>query len=389
MFDCIVIGGGAAGVFAAIQNPSAKILLLEKGPKLLAKVLCTGGGRCNLTNACYDLKELASHYPRGAKELLGPFHRFGPREMIDWVEGRGVSLKTEEGKRVFPISDRAETIVDLLKKELEQSGVEVRCGVEVGDISLSNGVYRLGPDLEAKALIIATGSSPDGYRWAKQLGHTVVDPIPSLFALQLENNPLRALTGRSCHRARVAIGKFVGEGPLLITHFGLSGPAILQISSKASRYLYEREYRAPITINWLPHLSKEQIIEELLRMKRSIPQKLFENQNPFSFSRKLWAFFGEDKKWEETSHKKLFAIAEKLCRDSYTVVGRSIHKEEFVTCGGVSLKEIDFRTMQSKCSSNLYFAGEILDIDGLTGGFNLQSAWTTGYIAGQFARFLV
>jgi len=356
LFDCIIIGGGAAGVFAAIQNKSAKSLLLEKGPTLLAKVLCTGGGRCNLTNACYDLKELISHYPRGGKELLGPFHRFGPREMIDWVESRGVSLKTEEGRRVFPVSDRAQTIVDLLKEELEHSS--------------------------------ATGSSPDGYKWAKQLGHTIVEPVPSLFALELAE-PFRSLSGCSCPFVRVTIGEFVAEGPILITHFGLSGPAVLKLSAQAARYLYEKKYRAPISINWLPHLTKEQVIDELLHMKRSASQKLVQSQNPFSFSKRLWGLFSKDTTWGEISHKELRKIAEKLCGDSYNVVGRSIHKEEFVTCGGVCLKEIDFRTMQSKCSPNLYFAGEILDIDGLTGGFNLQSAWTTGYIAGQLSTLFV
>jgi len=387
VFDCVVIGGGAAGVFAAIwakkKKPSAQVLLVEKSSSLLTKVLCTGGGRCNLTNACFDRKELVSHYPRGARELLGPFSRFGPREMIEWIESRGVSLKTEEGGRVFPASDQSKTIVDLLKKELEENGVEVCFGVDIETIVFSNDLYRLGPDLQAKAVIIATGSSLDGYRWAQSLGHTVIDPVPSLFALQLENNPLRSLMGCSCSSARVSIGTFVQEGPLLMTHFGLSGPAVLKLSSMAARYLHERNYCATITINWLPDVTKQEVVEALFRTKERAFQKLFETHNPFSFSRKLWSFFGERKKWGEFSHKQLRSIAEKLTSDRYTVVGRSLHKEEFVTCGGVNLKEVDFRTMQSKISPNLYFAGEVLDIDGLTGGFNLQSAWTTGYIAGS------
>jgi len=388
MFDCIVVGGGASGVFAAIQakdaDPSSRILLVEKGPKLLSKVLCTGGGRCNVTNACFEAFDLISHYPRGAKELLGPFHRFGPREMMSYLESRKVSLKVEAGQRVFPTSDQSETIVDLLEKELHRKKVEVRCEVDIEKITHENGTYRLeNTALETPSLIIATGGNSAGYKWAEELGHTIITPVPSLFALKLKNNPLKALSGVCCESVQVRIGDFAQEGSLLITHFGLTGPAVLKLSSQAARRLHEQKYQADIEINWLPLLKEDQIFEKLILMKQAAPKKLFATQNPFSFSKSLWAIFSENKRWGELSQKKLREVAKKLCHDRYAVNGRSVHKEEFVTCGGVCLKEVDFKTMESKICPNLYFAGEILDIDGFTGGFNLQNAWTTGYLAGR------
>jgi len=370
-FDLIIVGGGAAGIFAAlaakIAHPKASVLLIEKTAVLLAKVRISGGGRCNVTHACFEPMQLVKNYPRGEKELLGPFHRFQPRDTIEWFEARGVQLKTEKDGRIFPITDRSETIIRCLLSEAKKLGVEIRTTTRIEKIEpgfllkLQN-----GETLHCKRLLLATGSNHEGYAWAQAFGHTIQKPVPSLFTFNVPTSPLKEQSGISVDPVKL---QFTGSslsqtGPLLITHFGFSGPAALKLSAWAARFLFEKEYRANLIINWLPDYSQEEIIQQL----KTSP-------TPFKFAKNLWKMLA--------SEKSPLALAQKLQADIYAVDGKTTHKEEFVTCGGVTLKEVDFKTMQSKLCPGLFFAGEILDIDGVTGGFNFQSAWTTGFIAGS------
>jgi len=384
MYDLIVIGGGAAGVFAAAtahaENPSTRIALLEKSAVLMAKVKVSGGGRCNVTHACFDPKELIQNYPRGGKELLGPFFKFQPRDTIAWFQERGVDLKTESDGRMFPVTDSSQTIIDCLKKALGSVEVHYRQKVE----TIEPG-FKIGP-LQTRRLILATGSSSDGFRWAEQLGHTIQKPVPSLFAVNIPNSPLHELSGITLDDVEVSSGPFSQRGSLLITHFGFSGPAILKLSSWGARHFFDHNYDVDLHINWLPRLSQEQIFHELAQIKKKEPQKAMNSESRFYFPKNLWRLWTSPKKWVQASLSELQKLATKLHADCYHICGKTTHKEEFVTCGGVSLNEVDFRTMESKVCEGLYFAGEILDIDAVTGGFNFQNAWTTGYLAGRVRR---
>ena len=398
MYDCIIIGGGAAGIFAAIaaktSHASAKVLLLEKSDRLLSKVKVSGGGRCNVTNACFDPAALIQNYPRGGRELIGPFHRFQPKDMIDWFKANGVILKTEEGGRVFPITDSSETIVKCLVAQAEKQGVEIAFHQQIQTISKQPNGFQIkredGTLLLCKSLIIATGSSPHGYLWAKELGHTIEQPIPSLFSFSVPSSPYKLLSGISVDPVEVHIHNtsLQQKGPLLITHLGFSGPCILKLSAWGAKYLYEKSYQVSFSINWLPDLSLEDIYHQLAAGKKKTPQKPLLSENIFGLPKSLWKAMLElfeeigARRINDISLHNLRVLANKLHEDTFRLEGKSPNKDEFVTCGGVSLKEIDFRTMGSKLCPGLFFAGEILDIDGLTGGFNLQNAWTTGYIAG-------
>lgn len=327
----IVIGGGAAGVFAAIQN---KALLLEKTARPLSKVRISGGGRCNVTHACFDPHQLILNYPRGGKELLGPFHYFQPQDTIEWFEKRGVLLKTEKDGRIFPVTDQSETIINCLLSQ----GVEIRLKQKITNIEKIEKGFSLtanGHTYFCEKLIIATGSSPDGYNWAKSFGHSIQEPIPSLFTFNVPTSSLKELSGIAIQNCEVSLldTKFKQIGTVLITHFGFSGPAIIKLSAWAARYLFENRYRATLEIKWTPPFPK--------RLRRALDSEV----------------------------------------QRYQIEGKTTHKEEFVTCGGITLKEIDFRNMESRLCKGLHFAGEILDIDGVTGGFNFQNAWTTGFLA--------
>ena len=393
--DLTIIGGGAAGIFTALaakqNSPASTVLVLEKSAVLLSKVRVSGGGRCNVTHACFDPKRLIENYPRGQRELLGPFHAFQPRDTIEWFEKRGVHLKTESDGRMFPITDSSSTIIDCLLTEAGSLQIPILLRQKIVHICKINECYEIlfadGEKLLTKKLVLATGSSKEGHEWASQLGHTIKEPVPSLFTFNIPHSPLNVLSGISLDSVEIALpeAKLSQRGPLLITHFGLSGPAVLKLSAWGARFLHSRHYQTEVILNWFPDQSEEQLYQVLKETKENFPQKLLSVSNPFNLPKNLWKAFTEDQKLISLPDKNLRKLVAKLHRDIYQIEGKTTHKEEFVTCGGVSLNEINFKTMESKLSSGLFFAGEILDIDGVTGGFNFQNAWTTASIAGKNA----
>lgn len=382
-FDVIVIGGGAAGFFAALAAKLQRqtVAILEKTAVLLSKVRISGGGRCNVTHACYDPVNLVKNYPRGHKELLGPFHRFGPKETIDWFESRGVSLKAEEDGRIFPVTNQSETIIDCLQKEANRLGVQIFLRQRIEKIEKGFTIYA-GQKFTAKKIILATGSSKEGFVWSELLGHTIQQPVPSLFTFNVPNSPLEELSGVVIDPVLLTVGNFSQMGPVLITHFGFSGPAALKLSAWAARLLYEKNYSLDLNVNWLPTTDSLRLLTGL---KKKMPNRTLLAENPFRFPKNFWKVFLKkwgNKRLNDFSLRELDAISQKIHADIYSVSGKTTNKEEFVTCGGVALKEVSFKTMESKLCPGLFFAGEILDIDGVTGGFNFQNAWTTGFIAG-------
>ena len=391
MKDVIVIGGGAAGFFAALTakeaNPKASVILIEKAAVLLSKVRVSGGGRCNVTHNCFDPKELSKNYPRGSKELIGPFHTFSPKDTIAWFKARGVEIKCESDGRMFPTTDSSQTIIDCLTGEANKLGVEVRTKVRIETIQKQDDSFSLtlqnGDTLACRNLILATGSSFKGHDWAKALGHTIERPIPSLFTFNSPASDLKELSGIAQSDVEVSLkgSKLKQRGPLLITHFGFSGPAIIKLSAWAAPFMFQNDYKATFVINWLPDFSLNQI-QECLRKTSTTLAKF----NPFQLTKSLWlAFLGNEayKPITQISRKSLLKICERLHADTYQIEGKTTFKKEFVTCGGVKRSEVNFKTMESKMCRGLYFTGEVLDIDGVTGGFNFQNAWTTGFIAGN------
>ena len=392
--DLIVIGGGAAGIFAALQaktqNPKATVLLLEKTAVLLAKVRVSAGGRCNVTHSCFEPRKLTEFYPRGSKELLGPFHRFSPQNTIDWFQNRGAKLKTEEDGRMFPITNRSETIIETLLNEAKKIGVEIHLRQRIEEIRKTPEGFTIAlrdkEPLLCKKLILATGSSKEGHAWAESFGHAIESPVPSLFTFNVPSFALHELSGISVPHAKITIDQTSHSqtGPLLITHFGFSGPAALKLSAWAARTLFEKEYKVRLLIDWHADQTEEESLKQLIALKASTPQKSLSLENPFSLPRNLWKTLCPDAdRLNDLSHKDLRNLCSRLHRDAYNVDGKTTHKEEFVTCGGIPRREVDFRTMESKICPGLHFAGEILDVDGVTGGFNFQNAWTTGFIAGS------
>jgi predicted Rossmann fold flavoprotein len=339
---------------------------------------------------------LVQHYPRGSAALRGPFSRFQPRDTITWFEQRGVPLKTESDGRVFPVTDRSATIVDCLLNSAQQAGVTIRTQVSINSIERSDQagfVVRStsGEVLQADRVLLATGSNPQGYAWAAALGHTIEPPVPSLFTFTSDDARLQGLSGVSVPNAHVEIAgtSLTQSGPLLITHWGLSGPAILKLSAWGARVLHDRQYRAPVIIDWLPDRREDDVRHTLQSLKADQPKKYVGSSSPFGLPMRLWlSLIGAigldaDRRWTEVSKRHLAALIDQLKRGVYDVRGKGEFKEEFVTCGGVNLDEINFKTMESRVCPGLHFAGEILDIDGLTGGFNFQAAWTTGWLAGR------
>jgi predicted Rossmann fold flavoprotein len=398
----IVVGGGAAGCFGAIAcaeaHPHARVTLLEAGRQPLAKVRISGGGRCNVTHACFDPALLVQHYPRGGKALRGAFSRFQPKDTVAWFNGHGVSLKTEPDGRMFPVTDDSETIVNCLLEAVYQSGVTLRTEAPVTAVTRSpagfNVALKSGEVLQSDRLLLASGSNPQGYRLAKQLGHQVIPPVPSLFTFTISDAALRELAGISVEAAHVQLRipdqkPLEQTGPLLITHWGMSGPAVLKLSAWGARLLHEHHYQATLQINWLPHYSPDQLRQDLLSAKTVHPKRTIASQSPFVLPRRLWQYLTTrsgiiaESRWAELSKPAMNALIQEMHQGRYEVRGKGVFKDEFVTCGGVKLNEVNFKTLESRCCPGLYFAGEILDIDGVTGGFNFQSAWTTGWLAGQ------
>jgi predicted Rossmann fold flavoprotein len=392
-----VIGGGAAGFFAAIAAAHRHdVVLIEASSQPLGKVKISGGGRCNVTHACFDPAALVQFYPRGGKALRGAFSRFQPQDTVAWFASRGVQLKIEADGRMFPVTDDSQTIIDCLVTAAVDAGVKLWTGTAVAEISkLTEGfslTSKAGTMWEFDRLLLATGSNPTGYRWAKQLGHRVEPPVPSLFTFKITDVRLLDLAGVSVKTATLSLvgdKKLTQTGPLLITHWGLSGPAALKLSAWAARFLHDNGYRAQLLVNWLPEMTTNQLRETILAVKSQIPQKSIHSNCPVLLPQRLWVSLlhyceiEAGSLWAGLSNKKLDRLLQELQRGTFQINGKSAFKEEFVTCGGVKLSEIDFKTMASKICPGLYFAGELLDIDGVTGGFNFQNAWTTGWLAGN------
>jgi hypothetical protein len=388
----IIVGGGAAGIFAAIRckekNPESSVILLEKTNQLLSKVRVSGGGRCNVTHACFDPKELVGQYPRGRKELLGPYHFFQPRDTVAWFEKRGVELKTEGDGRMFPTTDSSETIIQCLLDAAEGLGVDIRRQQKIQSIQKLGTTFSLtmekGPEILADTLLLATGSTPWGWEIAKQFGHRVIDPVPSLFTFNVPTSPLLDLSGISVPNARLTVkeAKLSQQGPLLLTHWGFSGPTALKLSAWAARELHALDYKAILLINWTGAESQEALLQLLLKQKLDAPLQPFPALLPAQLLARLLSPL-KILPMGKLSHQALSQIAAKLYADAYRVEGKTTYKQEFVTAGGIRLSEVSFKTMESKITGGLYFAGEILDVDGVTGGFNFQNAWTTGWLAGS------
>ncbi|WP_198807804.1 NAD(P)/FAD-dependent oxidoreductase [Leptolyngbya sp. BL0902] len=400
----IVVGAGAAGVFGAIAcaeaAPSATVHLFEAGREPLAKVRISGGGRCNVTHACFDPAVLVNHYPRGSRALRGPFSQFQPKDTIAWFQRLGIALKTEADGRMFPTTDDSATIVEGLLGEARRRGITLHCGQAVTGITQRDHGFTVAvkeePSWRCDRLLLATGSSALGYRLAQSLGHTLVPPVPSLFTFNVADPDLHALAGVSVEDVALTLHLDQGKplkqrGPLLVTHWGLSGPAILKLSAFGAVDLHRQRYRASLGVNWLPHLSQDDVRQTLLDLKQNQGKRLMVSFSPFpALSRRLWLYLlqrrvglDRDLTWANLSKGQLQGLVTELTQGRYAIAGRGVFKDEFVTCGGVALKEVDFKTLESRRCPGLHFAGEILDIDGITGGFNFQNAWTTGWLAGR------
>jgi predicted Rossmann fold flavoprotein len=404
MSECrvVVVGGGAAGFFAAITCAEAargkEVVLLEKGPQFLSKVRISGGGRCNVTQACFDPRELASHYPRGGGALLGALNAFQPRDTVEWFEARGVKLKTEADGRMFPVSDSSQTIIDCLVRAAKGAVVRLvaSCGLERATRN-QRGAFNLnltnGETLACERLFLATGGcrAAAAGHLAVSLGHTLEPPVPSLFAFHVNTPWLRELAGISveCVDASVPGLGLRERGPVLVTHWGLSGPVILRLSAWGARVLHGLNYQFPLRLNWLPHLDEESLARELNSRRSAQPAKLVVNAPLPPLSARLWegivlaAGVARDTRWAALSRPAQHRLIQQLTRMELPVAGKTLNQDEFVTCGGVRLSEVNFKTMESRICPGLYFGGELLDIDGLTGGFNFQAAWTTGWLAGR------
>ena len=394
-----VIGGGAAGFFGAITcaaaNPAYSVVILEKHRQLLAKVRISGGGRCNVTHACCDPALLVRNYPRGNKALRGPFSRFQPQDTIQWFADRGVPLKTEADGRMFPVSDDSASIVNCLVDEARKWGVEIRAECGVQSISWLNPGFLLKFDdestLHCDKLLCASGSSPKVWSMLQALGHTIVPPVPSLFTFNVPDSPFKELSGISVPAAALTIVNtdLKQIGPLLITHWGFSGPAVLKLSAWGARILHERKYMATLCIDWLPDQTPANTREQLVQFKAAHPARQVATESACALPKNLWkkliecAGVSPELRWATLPNVNLDKIVNMIHANIHEIKGKTTYKEEFVTSGGVCLDEVHFKSMQSKLCPGLFFAGEVLDIDGITGGFNFQNAWTTSWIAGM------
>jgi predicted Rossmann fold flavoprotein len=408
-----VIGGGAAGYFGAIacaeKHDNAEVTIFEGTRQPLYKVGISGGGRCNVTHHCFEPEELAKGYPRGSRELLGAFSQFQPRDTVAWFAQRGVKLKVEEDGRMFPVTDLSTTIIDCLQKNAANAGVIVRTGARITAIRKIDEAASSPFELELKnservhfdQVLLATGSSPQGYQFAESLGHKIIPCVPSLFTFSIKDPRLTGLSGLSFATVRLTLlteGKRRLEqtGPVLITHWGLSGPAVLKLSAFGARQLYTTRYQADLLVDWIPDHDVNSLLEEFHTYREQHPKRAVMTGCHLPLPRRFWeriivlAEVDDDLTWSHCTRAAMKQIATELTEGRFRIVGKGEFKDEFVTCGGVDLKEVDFRTMESRICPGLYLAGEILDIDGITGGYNFQSAWTTGWLAGRsMGRVLV
>jgi predicted Rossmann fold flavoprotein len=413
MKQLIVIGGGAAGIFCAVNaarmSPGLRVIVLEKTGKLLSKVKVSGGGRCNVTHACFEIAEMAKRYPRGQHFVRKAFHGWFTTDTIAWFRERGVELKAEEDGRMFPVTDSSQTIIDCLMGEVDRYGVEVWMHAEVrsvvaGGPSADSGagfVVRLadGRELRADQVCIACGGYPKSgmFDWIRELGHGIEDPVPSLFTFNMPGDPIVGLMGVSVPEVQVKVvgSKLVEKGPVLITHWGLSGPGVLRLSAWGARELAEREYQFAIVVNWLPGFSEQEVRHRFQELRFEWAARAVGSGSPMGLPRRIWDHWlgisGIDKdiRWADLAIRDQNRLVSMLCAGNFTVKGKTTFKEEFVTAGGVRLAEVDASSCQSRKVPGLYFAGEILDVDGITGGFNFQHAWTSGWCVANSIRALV
>ena len=397
-FDIIIVGGGAAGFFTAIniveKNPKLKVAILERGAEVLQKVRISGGGRCNVTHACFEPNELVKFYPRGEKELRGPFHQFCSGDTIEWFEKHGVELKIEADGRMFPVSNSSQTIIDCFLEATKKLGIAVLTGQSVQSIFnpevSGENLWKIETQTEnylVEKLILATGSNPKVWEMLQNFGHALVSPVPSLFTFNIKDSRIKELPGVAAQvTVKVKDTKLTSTGPLLITHWGMSGPAILKLSAWGARILHEKNYQFTIFVNWLNDEDKEDVEKKLKDLKQEHAKKSVSKKSPFEITNRLWerlvlaSGIEVETKWADLSKMQLQNLTNQLTNGTFQVNGKSTFKEEFVTAGGIDLKEINFKTMESKLHENLYFAGEIVNIDAITGGFNFQNAWTSGFI---------
>lgn len=398
--EVVVIGGGAAGFFCAVNaakmNPGLKLIIVEKSGKLLSKVKVSGGGRCNTTHACFEPEELVKKYPRGKNFLKKTFHWFNTHDTITWFAERDVKLKTEKDGRMFPVTDSSQTIIDCLLKEADRYGVEIRMQTEVMEINPIEEGFFLQTNkgtLKAASVCIACGGYPKStmFDWLRKLGHTIEEPVPSLFTFNIPGNKITELMGVSVENASVKIAgtRLLEQGPLLITHWGMSGPVVLKLSAWGARELAGKQYHFTILVNWVSHYTEQQLRDEWHLIREEHASQKTGSKNPFVLPARLWQYLlqqagiSADTRWGEMTAKSQNQLIKNLTAQEFSVKGKTTFKEEFVTCGGIRLSEIDPNTMQSRKQPGIFFAGEILDIDGITGGFNFQNAWTSGWIAAR------
>ncbi|WP_371268309.1 NAD(P)/FAD-dependent oxidoreductase [Flavobacterium sp.] len=397
MYDVLIVGGGAAGFFTAIniaeKNSNYKIAILERGKEVLTKVRVSGGGRCNVTHACFVPNDLVKFYPRGEKELRGPFHQFCSGDTIEWFEKHGVELKIEEDGRMFPVSDSSQTIIDCFLNAVKKHKIEILTGQSVQSVFRLEDNWKVETNQQTfrcENLVMTTGSNPKIWEMLEKLGHKIVLPVPSLFTFNIKDKRIKDLMGVSAFASvKIKNSKLSASGPLLITHWGMSGPGILRLSAWGARELFDKNYQFILEVNWLNDATLEETENQLKELKLEHAKKIVVKKSPFDFPNRLWeslvlaSEISLETKWADLSKKQLLNLALQLTNGQFQVNGKSTFKEEFVTAGGIDLKEINFKSMESKLLPKVYFAGEILNIDAITGGFNFQNAWTGGFIVSE------